>query len=143
MGINIPRPDGFRIISKDFLEFFHINIHQLLPLFRRISGTESDIRMRNPRVLPTPFQAGIFHLRLGNLEPSSHLRLFIQQTFQQMLIFRFNQCVILQEESGRKIVFIHQLQLLLYRLIQQTIRVLHPIVGLTNKINNINDSWRW
>ena len=96
MRIDKPRADRFRVRAEYLLELRHIDIHQSLPFFFRISGAESDIRVRDPRMLATPLDPGGLDLRLRKFTPSADLGMIIEFTFQQILVQWVDQRILLQ-----------------------------------------------
>ena len=60
-----------------------------------LSGAESDIRVRDPRMLATPLDPGGLDLRLRKFPPSTDLGVSIEFTFQQILLQRVDQRIVL------------------------------------------------
>ncbi|WP_211245448.1 hypothetical protein [Sphingobacterium alkalisoli] len=66
----------------------------------------------------------------------------VELCFHQLLVSWINQGIILEEKRGRKVILIDKFDLLLHHLEQKTVCVLHTVIRLPDKIDDVDDTGR-
>ena len=103
-GLDEPGADGLGIHPEDFLEFFHVNVHQMLSFCLGVSDGEPDMGVPVPREAPSPGVARGLYMRLGDFPPGAHFAAPLDFLLHQSLVRRVDKGVILKEISAHQVL---------------------------------------